>query len=498
MTSAYILIAAILLLGGMIAALGDRLGTKVGKARLRLFGLRPRQTAVVMTIITGTVISASTLGVLFATSESLRQGVFELDEILKRRRDLKQELQQITDEKEGVEEAFVQAKSQQTEAQEELDQINQNLQKTQAQLKSIAKQGNKLRTEIKGLRGEQLKLLQQRTQLQKQTNQLQEQLKERDRKLAQREQTIAEREQEIASQDRRLEQQNTKISAQQKSVQELEDQRISLTTAINRLQEQTQVQDEKIQQLDEAIEIRDRALANRESQRQKLEQQLGSLQREVSILERFYQLLRQGKFAFGRGQILAFGTIQARNPEEAREEVYQLLEQANRVVIEANPIENPAPEQFALDIPVPQLEQLIDRLQDGQNYLVRILSAGNYLEGETPIQVFANLELNQILFEKEEVIATLPLNPQGMTSDEIQQQLELLLASSQFRARRAGVLTGIQIEDNTRSTLFNFLSQLQNTELDEIQAIALETTYTVGPLKLKLIGLQNGEIVLST
>ena len=42
MTSAYVLIFAVLILGGLIAALGDRIGTKVGKARLRLFNLRPQ------------------------------------------------------------------------------------------------------------------------------------------------------------------------------------------------------------------------------------------------------------------------------------------------------------------------------------------------------------------------------------------------------------------------------------------------------------------------
>ena len=58
MTSGYILIVAILLLGGVIATLGDRIGTKVGKARLSLFNLRPRKTATLVTVITGSLISA--------------------------------------------------------------------------------------------------------------------------------------------------------------------------------------------------------------------------------------------------------------------------------------------------------------------------------------------------------------------------------------------------------------------------------------------------------
>ncbi len=101
MTSAYILIIAILLLGGLIAALGDRIGSKVGKARLRLFKLRPKQTAVVITITTGILISSSTLLILFTLSESLRQGIFELDEILRKRREITAQLRTVEKEKKG-------------------------------------------------------------------------------------------------------------------------------------------------------------------------------------------------------------------------------------------------------------------------------------------------------------------------------------------------------------------------------------------------------------
>ena len=109
MTSALVLIAAILLLGGLLAALGDYLGTKVGKARLRIFQLRPRQTATFVTIFTGTLIAASTLGILFATSESLRKGIFRLDEYLNRLQDARNELAEAVQDKEQVEQELAQA-----------------------------------------------------------------------------------------------------------------------------------------------------------------------------------------------------------------------------------------------------------------------------------------------------------------------------------------------------------------------------------------------------
>ena len=84
--SGWLLILALLLLGGVLSTLGDRLGSKVGKARLSLFRLRPRNTAVVITALTGALISAVSLGLMLLVSERLRVGLFELDQLQERLR----------------------------------------------------------------------------------------------------------------------------------------------------------------------------------------------------------------------------------------------------------------------------------------------------------------------------------------------------------------------------------------------------------------------------
>jgi uncharacterized protein (DUF3084 family) len=84
--SGWLLILALLVLGGVLSTLGDRLGSKVGKARLSLFRLRPRNTAVVITALTGALISAVSLGLMLLVSERLRVGLFELDQLQERLR----------------------------------------------------------------------------------------------------------------------------------------------------------------------------------------------------------------------------------------------------------------------------------------------------------------------------------------------------------------------------------------------------------------------------
>ncbi len=176
MTSGYILVVAILLLGGVLATVGDRIGTKVGKARLSLFKLRPRKTATVVTIITGSLISASTLGILFASSRSLRQGIFELDSIQKKLRIARGEIDIINAQKDQVENQLAQARDQQADAQKRLDAINQKFQQAQAQLKTVSQQATNLRSEIKSLLVERQALFQQREQLNEQISQLKAQI----------------------------------------------------------------------------------------------------------------------------------------------------------------------------------------------------------------------------------------------------------------------------------------------------------------------------------
>ena len=49
----------IAIMGGLIAYMGDKLGTKVGKRKMSLFGLRPKHTSIIVTIVTGLLVAAT-------------------------------------------------------------------------------------------------------------------------------------------------------------------------------------------------------------------------------------------------------------------------------------------------------------------------------------------------------------------------------------------------------------------------------------------------------
>ena len=74
-------ILVLMAMGGIIAYLGDKIGTRVGKRRLTLFGLRPKYTSVVITILSGTLIACLTVATMAVLNENVRVALFGLSRL---------------------------------------------------------------------------------------------------------------------------------------------------------------------------------------------------------------------------------------------------------------------------------------------------------------------------------------------------------------------------------------------------------------------------------
>ncbi|MBE9053118.1 DUF3084 domain-containing protein [Nostocales cyanobacterium LEGE 11386] len=480
MTTGYILIAAILILGGVIATVGDRIGTRVGKARLSLFKLRPKNTAVLVTIFTGGLISASTLGILFAADEGLRQGVFELEDIQKDLRDKREQLKVAETQKSQVESELSQARKEQAKAQSDLQAINKSLQaanakqqQTQAQLnRTISRQAQ---TQAQ-LQRTQSQLGQVVNRYQQAITELQSVYDQREALQAAVEELRAERERLYADAKKAIDQAKTAIEQRDRKIAEL---------------------DGLIQKRNQEIAAREQVIATREARLKELERQQNYLGQEVARLEKSYLDLRVGKLALVRGQVLAAGVIRVNQDiVTARQVVLQLLQEANRNAnIElTEPGTNPTNEDI-LRVTQEMLDQLIKQINDGREYVVRIFSAGNYVRGENQIEFFADAARNQLVFSGSEVLATTTADPKTMTTYQLRQRLDLLISASQFRARNAGIVESVQID----GTFLRFFSQLRQYDQPlEIKAIAAEDTYTAGPLRVRLLAILNGQVIFST
>ena len=183
--SGWLLILALLLLGGVLSTLGDRLGSKVGKARLSLLGMRPRRTAVVITVLTGSLISAISLGLMLLVSDRLRTGLFELDQLERRLRDGREALQR---------------------SQSELTAAEQGRQQARSQLSMVEAQAASLRKEL-------APLLQQRRLLEQERDQLSREIGAKDADIQRNRQELARLNNRIGTSAKELQQLETNLIA---------------------------------------------------------------------------------------------------------------------------------------------------------------------------------------------------------------------------------------------------------------------------------------------
>lgn len=457
MTTGLVLIAAILVLGGVIATVGDRLGTKVGKARLSLFNLRPRRTATLITILTGSIISASTFALLFAVSSQLRQGVFEFEETQRDLDSARQDLEQVADEKEEIEDELASSRQEQMTARQRLRDINQSLQaalERQAQTESA------------------LNSTQQRVQ------QIQDRYQQAQSMLA-----------AVTGQAADL----------QSEIQQLQTDRQELIRQRDQVREQIAQRDQEIAQRDQAIE-------QRVAQLRELEKQYVDLSENVQNLEREFQALRQGNVALLRNQTLASGVVRVISPNAAPQAITQLLQQANSIATQRVLPGAGEVEEQVIQITNGEVEQVVEQIQSGQDYVIRVQSAGNYvvgepciLAGESCIKVYISTAQNQLVFRQGDVVASTTVNPADMTDQELAERTLLLIAAAQFRARQAGIFAdAIQISDNRRETALEFINSVrQFNQPLEIQAVSAADAYTAG-IRLELRAVKDGQILFGT
>lgn len=130
------LIVVLVLTGGVIAFIGDRLGSKVGKKKLSLFGLRPKHTSILVTIITGILITTVTFGILAIASKDVRTALFGMNK-------LKAELNEKQSMLEEASGALVNVKNDLNTTKEEYAKSKKDLEETQEDLE-IAQQAAEL------------------------------------------------------------------------------------------------------------------------------------------------------------------------------------------------------------------------------------------------------------------------------------------------------------------------------------------------------------------
>jgi uncharacterized protein (DUF3084 family) len=477
------LVLLVLVLSGVIATLGDRIGTKVGKARLSLFNLRPKKTAVIVTIFTGMLISASTMGLLLLVSRGIRDRLLNFDKIRQGfRRDVESAQTQLGQANTELEKANIDRAQVQTQ----LRQVKLERERVQVQL-------GRINTSLKGAVARQQQTEALRQQVEQQRNSIQGQL------LRVSDQAFA-LQTDIGrlTQDRQVLLQQRNQVAQQIAQRDQE---------ISRRNQELARRDVLVKSRDRAIQTRDQVIVQRENRLKALEEQQNFLQNELAQLENLalssQVLLRGGVPVILRDQSLTLAVVQAQGPSQAREAIDAVLAKANGYAFQR--IEPPGiqPNMRILQIEPTEVERLLARIGDGSPYAVRVIAAANYLRGESfddrrGLRVFIQVAPNRTIFQTDSVVMTQSLNnPGAQTRDELQEWLDQLISQANFYAKQQGMWA---ITSNIRYPSFEaVIQQLRQSSIPtEVRVITAEEAKVAGPLKLEFLVIQNGEVVLRT
>ena len=112
-------------MGGVIAFIADKLGSKIGKKKLTVFGLRPHDTSVLLTVLSGVLISLLSVGILALSSESARTALFGMEKLQK-------ELFRLNAEKSTAEAEYNKAMASLKEKNEAIADLDQKIQQANA------------------------------------------------------------------------------------------------------------------------------------------------------------------------------------------------------------------------------------------------------------------------------------------------------------------------------------------------------------------------------
>jgi uncharacterized protein (DUF3084 family) len=211
--SGWLLILALLVLGGVLSTLGDRLGSKVGKARLSLFNLRPRNTAVVITALTGALISAISLGLMLLVSQRLRVGLFELDQIQARLRESRAALSQSQAALEQNRQELASSRTAVQEAEKGRTQALRSREQAVRQRQGVERELGVTRSRVNSLRQELQPLQQQRQRLEAERERLSRDVKGRDAEIRRNETELRRVRERIAAGAQELKQLETNVIA---------------------------------------------------------------------------------------------------------------------------------------------------------------------------------------------------------------------------------------------------------------------------------------------
>lgn len=468
------LLALMVTLGGIIAYLGDLLGRKMGKKRLRIGKLRPRYTATVLTVLVGALLPVATTFALATISRDVRAYLVRGPELAREARQLNEQL----DELRGTREQLLRRNEQ------------------------IEKDSARLRTENASLVQANRALSEDQNQLRAESESLKSEVRAANERIASAERALADvqtRRDELEEEVNKLQQQTTQL---REDIQRYQEDTVTLVQEAIRAERQKE----------EAEKARDAAMATRDALYNEitdLQTTLIRVRQEMADLIRGIEAVRTSDLLFHRNEELARLAIPG-GLDRARAE--QMLTQVLRVADIRARERGVLPDQRGvaagmvewqrlvgegplITISVQdQKESLFEAIRSAQNDLVMLArSHYNYFSidsGRRPVPIRVDVFLNRIVFRANEVIATTVLDGRLSENELVDGLMEFLRNDVRRRAEEAGMIPVHGLESSLGEITFEQIADLVNAVRAKggpttVAALAAQTTRSAEPLRLR-------------
>jgi uncharacterized protein (DUF3084 family) len=483
------LILVLLLLAGVIAWAGDRLGTWAGRNRISIMGARPKRTGQLIGILAGLLIMISTIGVLAFAFENAAQTILnaqatarELSRLQDQERDLSRQVDRLAGELDTL-------AGELTTARETINNAEAARDDALASRDAAARERDALQADADALAGELRALRDELERVEGEFGRVQRELEAaseaRDAALSERDAAVS----EVGVAREQVNQLQGIIEVLEQESRSLSDEAESLRQANADLaasNEQLAQRNARLENLNATLEgrIEDASAraATLQGQVEELTAQLEQQSRRLRDVQAEFERASSGDVTFETGELIYSGSIDAETLQDAQLQLAEFVQQASELTARRG--------AGAVALRPDQQAILIDAvLQTPESDLVRFLSPNNQF---SPVEVEVVIEAfeNEIVVERGRLLVATNLHlgtaDRPVSQNDLRGAISSLKGDALRTLRREG-LDEFQLPRYPTLTEESFASLLlRRTGPVHLGIVVLEDVYRSGPARLEL------------
>lgn len=484
----WLLIGMLLTVSGIIAFVGDLLGRKVGKKRISFIRLRPRNTAILFSVITGILISLFTLLVLSRASYPVRVALFGVESLLAERNSLEKEIGKLRKAQVKLAKEVEERNQQLAQMEKKVEEQNEKLATLSARIDTLVKERARLDSYLKKAGSEARRLTQELSNTRSRLAYVNREYSQALSSLEESNKELDKRKNELVYYAKRLQDTQEEMQRLTRELTSLETTKRDLSQQVAKLQKDKVALETDLEQL--------------KQQNEALRGEVVRKEQEVLAVASYYGEVLGRDLIYPKGKEIIRGIVECgRLPQRIKLSLRSLIKQAGdealkkgagigadgKAVSLARFVETKDglymfPEEVVLE----GVSQKLSTMQG--SVVVRLITLRNFTKGEP---VFADLELyrNSLVFEKGEVIASTVLDGRNSESELLEKILSFLRRDVREKSLKRGL---IPQEDESvgelplRDIINTIATIKENRSKVLLKAVATQRIWSATPLSFSL------------